>query len=185
MTAGLMDDFPPTPDRPVRACSARSAFTASGSTSTRRPNWRLSGWDRRPRRSISIACAAGGAASTPSRSISCKRANSCPLRPLRERRHHLLNLTNGRVQFLSHTARHEATNRDLIVKPYRPYHRASGPVRFGDHGVVGNIDPIILKADSIMAVFGFPIGVCDAFTIRHRAAESFAARELIEPRFKR
>jgi hypothetical protein len=27
-----MDDFPPTPDRLVRACSVHSAFTASGST---------------------------------------------------------------------------------------------------------------------------------------------------------
>ncbi len=86
---------------------------------------------------------------------------------------------------LSHAARHEAPDRDLTVKQQRPNHRASRSVRFGDQGVVGNIDPIILKADPITAVFRFPIGVCDALTIRDRAAESSAALQIIEPLFKR
>jgi hypothetical protein len=89
------------------------------------------------------------------------------------------------TKFLSHAARHEAPDWNLIVKPYRPNHRASRSVRFGDHGVVRNIDPIVVKADPVMAVFRFPIGVGDAFTIRHGAAESLAAGEMIEPRFKR
>jgi hypothetical protein len=29
--------------------------------------------------------------------------------------------------------------------------KAPRPIRFGDHGVVGNIDPVILKANPIMA----------------------------------
>src|SRR6267142_6367298 len=53
---------------------------------------------------------------------------------------------------LAHAAGHEAPDQDLAVKPQRPNHRASHPVRFGDQGVVGNIDPDILKADSIVAV---------------------------------
>jgi hypothetical protein len=36
-----------------------------------------------------------------------------------------------------------------------------------------------------VAVFRFPIGVRDALTICHRAAESSAALEIIEPLFKR
>src|SRR6266403_5658627 len=93
-------------------------------------------------------------------------------------------LRAGRTHtILSHAARHEAPDRDLTVKPQRPNHRASRSVRFGDQGVVGNIDPIILKADPIMAVFRVPIGVCDALTICHRAAESSAALQIVEPLF--
>jgi hypothetical protein len=95
-----------------------------------------------------------------------------------------LNFTIRRVR-LGHAARHEAPDRDFTVKPHRPNHRASCPVRFGDQGVVGNIDPVVLEADSIVAVLGLPIRICDAFAIRHRAAKSFAAREPIEPGFKR
>src|SRR5260370_22611501 len=84
------------------------------------------------------------------------------------------------AQFLSHAARHEATDRDLIVKSHRPNHPASRPVRFGYDGVVGNIDPLILNADPLMAVFGFPIWGCDAFTIRHRAAQSLAAVDVTD-----
>jgi hypothetical protein len=43
---------------------------------------------------------------------------------------------------------------------HRPYHRAPRPIRFGDHGVVGNIDTAILKANPIMAALRFPVGVC-------------------------
>src|SRR5258706_10725676 len=95
-------------------------------------------------------------------------------------------LRSGRTHtILSHAAWHEAPDRDLTVKPQGPNHRASRSVRFGDQGVVGNIDPIILKADPIMAVFRVPIGVCDALTICHRAAESSAALQIVEPLFKR
>src|SRR5258708_4208908 len=57
-----------------------------------------------------------------------------------------------RARALTHAARHEAPDQDLAVKPQRPNHRASHPVRLGDQGLVGNIDPDILKADSIVAV---------------------------------
>jgi hypothetical protein len=89
------------------------------------------------------------------------------------------------LTILSHAARHEAPDRDFAVNQQRPNHRASRSVRFGDQGVVGNIDPIILEADPVVAVFRFPIGVRDALTICHRAAESSAALEIIEPLFKR
>src|SRR5258705_5546887 len=42
---------------------------------------------------------------------------------------------------LAHAARHEAPDKDFAVKPQRPDHRSAGPVRLGDQGVVGNIDP--------------------------------------------
>src|SRR5437667_5753125 len=69
---------------------------------------------------------------------------------------------------LAHAARHEAPDQDLAIKPQRPNHRASHPVRFGDQGVVGNIDPDILKADAIVAVLRFPIDVADSKAVRER-----------------
>src|SRR6202035_3786313 len=90
-----------------------------------------------------------------------------------------------RSRVLGHAARHETADRDLIVEPHRPNHRAPRAVRFGDDGVVGNVDPVILEADPVMAVLGFPIRARDAFTIRHRAAHSLAAGEMIEPRLER
>src|SRR5438105_4187817 len=52
----------------------------------------------------------------------------------------------------------------LITEPNRAGRTMVWPMRFGDQGVVGNIDPVVFKADSIVAVFGFPIRICDAFT---------------------
>ncbi len=71
---------------------------------------------------------------------------------------------------LAHAARHEAPDQELAVKPHRPDHRASRPVRFGDQGVVGNIDPFILKADSIVAALRFPINIADSKAVRERTA---------------
>jgi hypothetical protein len=44
------------------------------------------------------------------------------------------------------------------------------PTRFGwvDQGVVGNIDPLILKADSIVALLRFPINIADSKAVRKR-----------------
>ena len=49
---------------------------------------------------------------------------------------------------LGHTARHEASDPDGITFNHRhgPYHRSTRAVRFGDDSVVGNIDPVVLKA---------------------------------------
>jgi hypothetical protein len=69
---------------------------------------------------------------------------------------------------LAHAAGHEAPDKDLAVKPQRPNHRPSYPVRFGDHGVVGNVDPDILEADSIVAALWFPIDVTDSKAVRER-----------------
>ena len=88
------------------------------------------------------------------RSIFCKRVRSCPL-ALRES----APFRAGRLRVLGHAARDEAPDRDLIVKPHRPNHRASRPVRFGDYGVVGNIDPVILQANPTMAALRFPVAV--------------------------
>ena len=69
---------------------------------------------------------------------------------------------------IAHAARHEAPDKDFAVKPQRPDHRSAGPVRFGDQGVVGNIDPVILKADSIVAALRFPINIADSKAVRER-----------------
>ena len=69
---------------------------------------------------------------------------------------------------LAHAAGHEAPDDDLAVKPHRPNHRASRPVRFGDQGFVWNIDPFVLKTDSIVAVLRIPIGICDRETVCER-----------------
>jgi hypothetical protein len=59
---------------------------------------------------------------------------------------------SGRLRSLSHATRHKAADRDLVVNPHRPDHRASCTVRFGDHRVVGDIDPVVLKPNPIVAV---------------------------------
>jgi len=33
------------------------------------------------------------------------------------------------------------------------------PVRFGDHGIIGNVDPFVVDADAGVAALGFPIRV--------------------------
>src|SRR5262249_38358352 len=68
---------------------------------------------------------------------------------------------------LSHASRYETPDRDLIAKPRRPNHCASCAVRFGDHGIIRNIDPVVLKAYPVMAVFCFPVRVRDGFAVRH------------------
>src|SRR6476661_1581442 len=55
--------------------------------------------------------------------------------------------SNLRLQLLNHASRYEAPNRNLIARPYRPNHRASCTVRFGDHGIIGNVDPVVLDAN--------------------------------------
>jgi hypothetical protein len=55
------------------------------------------------------------------------------------------------------------------------------PTRFGDQGVVGNIDPVIPKADSIVAVLRFPINIADSKAVRERTAQPFARCEMVEP----
>src|SRR4029077_15328984 len=76
--------------------------------------------------------------------------------------------TKNATVMLAHAAGHEAPDEDLAVKPQRPNHRASHPVRFGDQGVVGNIDPVIFKADSIVAALRFPINIADSKAVRER-----------------
>ena len=77
---------------------------------------------------------------------------------------------------LDHTARHEASDPDGIAfnHRHRPNHRSAGPVRFGDQGFVGNIDPFILKADSIVAILRIPVGICDREAVRERTAQPSA-----------
>jgi hypothetical protein len=57
--------------------------------------------------------------------------------------------------------RHPATARPSFCRP----------VRLGDQGLIGNIDPVILKADSIMAVQRFPINIADSRAVRERTTQ--------------
>src|SRR5436305_1084719 len=91
----------------------------------------------------------------------------------------------ARVIRSGHAPRHEAPDRDLIVDPDRPNHCPSRPIWFGNQSIVRDIDPGVLKPNPIMTIFGFPIGICDGFTVRHRTTKTFAAREMIEPWFER
>src|SRR3954469_15792123 len=84
-----------------------------------------------------------------------------------------------------HAPRHEAADRDLVIDPNRPNHCPSRPVRFGNQGIVWNIDPSVLEPNPIMTIFRVPVGICDGFTVRHRTTESLAAREMIEPWLER
>ncbi len=78
-------------------------------------------------------------------------------------------MSSGRpANALAHAARHEAPDEDFAVKPHRPHHRSPRPVRFGNQGVVGNIDPFILKANPIVAVLRFPINIADSKAVRER-----------------
>ena len=52
---------------------------------------------------------------------------------------------------LGHAARHEAPDQDLTVVSDGPDHCAPCAVRFGDHRIVGNIDPVVLQPDPIMS----------------------------------
>ena len=49
------------------------------------------------------------------------------------------------------------------------------------YGVVRNVDPLVVETDAVMAVFGFPVWIGDRKAIRERTAQSFPAREMIEP----
>jgi len=42
------------------------------------------------------------------------------------------------------------------------------PARFGDQGLVGNIDPVIPETDSIVAALRFPINITDSKAVRER-----------------
>src|SRR6266566_3574787 len=80
---------------------------------------------------------------------------------------------------LDHAARHEASDVDLhrtARRAYidRPYHRPASPVRFLDHGVVGNVPPLVFDADAIMAVFRFPIDICQRCPISVGATRALA-----------
>jgi hypothetical protein len=66
----------------------------------------------------------------------------------------------------------------LAVKPQRPHHRPSRPVWLGDQGVAGNIDPFILKADSIVAVLRFPINIADSKAVRERTPRAEGEGEM-------
>ena len=48
---------------------------------------------------------------------------------------------------LAHATRHEAVDDHFAVEPQRPDHRSARPVRFGDQGVSGNIDPVIPQGE--------------------------------------
>ena len=73
-----------------------------------------------------------------------------------------------KLRALAHAAGHEAPDKGSAVKPHRPHHCSAGAVWLGDQGVVGNIDPVILKADPVVAVFGFPINIADSKAVRER-----------------
>src|SRR6476620_2961296 len=92
-----------------------------------------------------------------------------------------LSLGGPKARALTHAPWHEAPDRDFAVKPQRPNHRASHPVRFGDQGVVRNIDPVILKADSIVAALRFPINIADSKAVRERTTQPLAGFECVEP----
>ena len=87
-------------------------------------------------------------------------------------------ITRGAVMYratnaLAHAARHEAPDFSIrMIGPaigrVGPNHSSAGAVRLGDHGIVGNIDPVILKADSIVAVLRFPINIADGKAVRER-----------------
>src|SRR5260370_16504539 len=69
---------------------------------------------------------------------------------------------------LGHAARHEATDGRAEITAQRPHHRPASPVRFGDHGIVGNIDPFVVETDAVMAVPRFPIDIGNATSIPQR-----------------
>src|SRR5216684_6701044 len=73
-----------------------------------------------------------------------------------------------KLRALAHAAGHEAPDKGSAVNPHRPHHCSAVAVRLGDHGFVGNIDPAILKADSIVAVLRFPIYIADSKAVRER-----------------
>src|SRR5260370_7784003 len=82
---------------------------------------------------------------------------------------------------LGHAARHEATDGRAEITAQRPHHRPASPVRFGDHGIVGNIDPFVVETDAVMAVPRFPIDIGNGRSIRERAAQALAGSKLVEP----
>ena len=52
---------------------------------------------------------------------------------------------------LGHAARHEAPDQDLTAVAQGPNHGAPRTVRFSDHGIVGNINPVVLQPNAIVA----------------------------------
>src|SRR6476660_5127767 len=85
------------------------------------------------------------------------------------------------LERLAHATRHEAPDNEFTARPQWPDHGSAGPVRFGDQGLVGNIDPVILKADSIVAAVRFPINIADSNAVRERTTQPLAGFECVEP----
>src|ERR1700674_321147 len=84
-----------------------------------------------------------------------------------------------------HAARHEAPNRGAQRPLDRPDHRPAGPVRLGDHGIIGNVDPFVVDPDTKMAVFRFPIRVGNRKTVSNRTTWTLAGFETIKPWLER
>src|ERR1700736_1912697 len=57
---------------------------------------------------------------------------------------------------LGHAAWHEATDGQPEIAAYWPYHGSADPVRLGDHGFVGHIDPFAIEPHAIVSVAGLP-----------------------------
>ena len=55
------------------------------------------------------------------------------------------------------------------------------PDRFGDHGIIGNVDPLVVDADAVMAVFQFPIRIRTSKTVSVRTTQSLAGPEAVKP----
>src|ERR1700742_347704 len=84
-----------------------------------------------------------------------------------------------------HAAGQETPDRQPERIPHRPDHGAAGAVRFGDHGIVGPVDPFSLEPDAVVTVPGFPIDVGDHGAVGNRAARSLPALEAVEPGLER
>jgi hypothetical protein len=55
------------------------------------------------------------------------------------------------------------------------------PYRFGDHCIIWNVDPLIIDADAVMAIFRFPIWIRNSKAINIRTAQSLAVPEAVKP----
>src|ERR1700738_4467783 len=76
--------------------------------------------------------------------------------PLFGWRRPFISLAWHRAANSGHAAWHEATDGRAEIAPQRPYHGSADPVRFGDHGFVGHIDPFAIEPHAIVSVAGLP-----------------------------
>ena len=55
------------------------------------------------------------------------------------------------------------------------------PTRFGNHGIIGNVDPLLIDADAVMAVLGFSVRIRKCKTIGISTARPLTGPEAVKP----